>query len=220
MGEPAAFEYWLSQLKGAQTPDIGKKQRAQTRKKMAVQGVTRLQAKIRSKQQRAELIAGARDDFLAICRRLDEGAPPEIAARPRWPGPGLCAPTFAPLVPPQQIAWSPPPSPDRPLAAPRSPARPPRSPDAARVAGADDADAARLAGAAAALTSSPESPASSLEPARARAAAAAAPIAAGLAFRTARGGRVRGRAPARARLGDGGAPEPARLPRGRRPGKA
>ena len=65
---------------------------------MAVQGVTRLQAKIRSKQQRQDLIAGARDDFLAICRRLDEGAPPEIAARPRWPGPGLCAPTFAPLV--------------------------------------------------------------------------------------------------------------------------
>ena len=109
---------------------------------MAVQGVTRLQAKVRSKQQREDLIAGARDDFLAICRRLDEGAPPEIAARPRWPGPGLCAPTFEPLVPPTQIAWSPPPSPDRPLAAPRSPARPPH------------------------YVSSPESPASSLEPPR------------------------------------------------------
>ena len=61
---------------------------------MAVQGVTRLQAKIRSKQQRNELIAGARDDFLAICRRLDEGAPPEIAARPRWPGPGEDRPSL------------------------------------------------------------------------------------------------------------------------------
>ena len=122
---------------------------------MAVQGVTRLQAKIRSKQQRQDLIAGARDDFLAICRRLDEGAPPEIAARPRWPGPGLCAPTFAPLVPPQQIAWSPPPSPDRPLAAPRSPARPPRLPT-------PPASPARPPH----YVSSPESPASSLEPAR------------------------------------------------------
>ena len=122
---------------------------------MAVQGVTRLQAKIRSKKQREDVINGARDDFLAICRRLDEGAPPEIAARPRWPGPGLCAPTFAPLVPPQQIAWSPPPSPDRPLAAPRSPARPPRLPT-------PPASPARPPH----YVSSPESPASSLEPPR------------------------------------------------------
>ena len=122
---------------------------------MAVQGVTRLQAKIRSKQSRQDLIAGARDDFLAICRRLDEGAPPEIAARPRWPAPGLCAPTFEPLVPPQPIAWSPPPSPDRPLAAPRSPARPPRLPT-------PPASPARPPH----YVSSPESPASSLEPPR------------------------------------------------------
>ena len=136
--------------------------------KMAVQGVTRLQAKIRSKQQRQDLIAGARDDFLAICRRLDEGAPPEIAARPRWPGPGLCAPTFAPLVPPQQIAWSPPPSPDRPLAAPRSPARPPRLPtppaSPARMMPTPPASPARPPH----YVSSPESPASSLEAAPAR----------------------------------------------------
>ena len=133
---------------------------------MAVQGVTRLQAKVRSKQQREDLIAGARDDFLAICRRLDEGAPPEIAARPRWPGPGLCAPTFEPLVPPQQIAWSPPPSPDRPLAAPRSPARPPRLPtppaSPARTMPTPPASPARPPH----YVSSPESPASSLEPPR------------------------------------------------------
>ena len=135
---------------------------------MAMQGVTRLQAKIRSKQQRNELIAGARDDFLAICRRLDEGAPPEIAARPRWPGPGLCAPTFAPLVPPQHIAWSPPPSPDRPLAAPRSPARPPRLPtppaSPARMMPTPPASPARPPH----YVSSPESPASSLDAAPAR----------------------------------------------------
>jgi len=133
---------------------------------MAVQGVTRLQAKIRSKQSREELINGARDDFLAICRRLDEGAPPEIAARPRWPGPGLCAPTFEPLVPPQQIAWSPPPSPDRPLAAPRSPVRPPRLPtppaSPARLMPTPPASPARPPH----YVSSPESPASSLEPPR------------------------------------------------------
>ena len=146
---------------------------------MAVQGVTRLQAKIRSKQQREDIIAGARDDFLAICRRLDEGAPPEIAARPRWPGPGLCAPTFAPLVPPQHIAWSPPPSPDRPLAAPRSPARPPRLPtppaSPARMMPTPPASPARpprlpTPPASPArpphYVSSPESPASSLEPPR------------------------------------------------------
>ena len=145
---------------------------------MAVQGVTRLQAKIRSKNERDNIIAGARDDFLAICRRLDEGAPPEIAARPRWPGPGLCAPTFEPLVPPQQIMWSPPPSPDRPLAAPRSPARPPRLPtppaSPARMMPTPPASPARprlpTPPASPArpphYVSSPESPASSLEPPR------------------------------------------------------
>ncbi len=48
---------------------------------MAVQGVTRLQAKIRSKQQRQDLIAGARDDFRRVWLCLRKRLPAELSAR-------------------------------------------------------------------------------------------------------------------------------------------
>ena len=132
----------------------------------AAAAATRLQAQTRLHNARAD-ITGARDDFLATCRRLDADAPCAIAARPRWRGAGLCAPMFAAPAPPGPPLASPPPSPDRPLAAPRSPARPPLLPT-------PPASPARLPTPPASPTrpphyvSSPESPASSLEAVPAR----------------------------------------------------
>ena len=115
---------------------------------MAVQGVTRPGKSEVSNNDR-DLIAGARGDF-SICRRLDEGAPPEIAARPRWPARASAADVRAArAAPTNRVVAAAVAGPATGGAAVAGAAAAP--PDAARVAGADDADAAGLAGAAAAL---------------------------------------------------------------------
>ena len=90
---------------------------------MEPRALTRLQAAARGASTRAAVIAATRSDFLALCERLDAGAPAGLATRPRWPSATLCAPRFAAAPAPR-----PPPHASTPPKPRRSPDRRSRSP--------------------------------------------------------------------------------------------
>ena len=99
---------------------------------MEPRALTRLQAAARGASTRAAVIAATRSDFLALCERLDAGAPAGLATRPRWPSATLCAPRFAAAAAPAPRPPPHAPTPPKPRRSPdrrsRSPPPPPPSP--------------------------------------------------------------------------------------------